>query len=35
MCVCVAAAGMYVVGWRWDCEETTQIWESCADVRIV
>ena len=28
------APGMYVVGWRWDCEETTQIWSSCADVLI-
>lgn len=27
--------GAYVVGWRWDCEETTQIWSSCADVEIV
>merc|ERR1712046_483171 len=26
--------GPYVVGWRWDCEETTQVWESCADVVI-
>eukprot|EP00662_Eupelagonemidae_sp_cell21_P001863 gene1863-56269_t len=23
--------GEYVLGWRWDCEETTQIWQSCAD----
>jgi len=27
--------GAYVVGWRWDCEETTQVWSSCADVEIV
>lgn len=27
--------GAYVVGWRWDCEETTQIWSSCADIEIV
>lgn len=27
--------GHYVVGWRWDCEETTQVWSSCADVAIV
>lgn len=26
--------GEYVLGWRWDCEETTQIWQSCADVTI-
>mmetsp|Transcript_20430 Transcript_20430/g.53178 ORF Transcript_20430/g.53178 Transcript_20430/m.53178 type:complete len:419 (-) Transcript_20430:197-1453(-) len=28
-------AGKYVVGWRWDCEESTQVWASCADVEIV
>ena len=27
--------GDYVLGWRWDCEETTQVWQNCADVRIV
>ena len=27
--------GAWVVGWRWDCEETTQVWSSCADVLIV
>ena len=27
-------AGDYVVGFRWDCEETTQVWSSCADVRV-
>ena len=27
--------GAWVVGWRWDCEETTQVWSSCADVQIV
>ena len=27
-------AGDYVLGWRWDCEETTQVWQSCADVTI-
>jgi hypothetical protein len=26
--------GAYVLGWRWDCEETTQVWASCADVTI-
>eukprot|EP00911_Craspedida_sp_UC1_P002861 UC1_evm1s2095 len=24
--------GDYVLGWRWDCEETAQIWSNCADV---
>lgn len=27
-------AGEYVLGWRWDCEQTTQIWASCADISI-
>lgn len=27
--------GDYVLGWRWDCEETSQVWASCADVTIV
>jgi len=27
-------AGEYVLGWRWDCEESTQIWTSCSDVTI-
>ena len=26
--------GDYVLGWRWDCEETAQIWQNCADVTI-
>jgi len=28
------AAGKYVLQWRWDCEETDQIWISCADVTV-
>ena len=28
------APGAYVLGWRWDCEETAQIWQNCADVEI-
>lgn len=27
-------AGEYVLGWRWDCEQTSQIWNSCADISI-
>merc|ERR1719330_294487 len=27
--------GDYVLGWRWDCEQTPQIWASCADVVVV
>jgi len=26
--------GEYVLGWRWDCEESNQIWQSCSDVTI-
>ena len=26
--------GDYVLGWRWDCEQTPQVWSSCADVYI-
>jgi hypothetical protein len=27
-------AGEYVLGWRWDCEQSNQIWQSCSDVSI-
>eukprot|EP00041_Stephanoeca_diplocostata_P012272 m.205828 g.205828 ORF g.205828 m.205828 type:complete len:77 (+) comp18884_c0_seq1:1248-1478(+) len=27
--------GEYVLGWRWDCEESNQIWQSCSDVTVV
>jgi len=26
--------GAYVLSWRWDCEETDQVWNSCADIII-
>merc|ERR1712060_1032562 len=26
--------GRYVLGWRWDSEETDQVWASCSDVTI-
>jgi len=26
--------GNYVLSWRWDCEETAQVWGNCADVAI-
>jgi len=26
--------GDYVLGWRWDCEESNQIWASCSDVTV-
>ena len=28
-------AGDYVVGWRWDCEMTAQVWAGCGDVSVV
>ena len=27
-------AGDYVLGFRWDCETSAQVWQSCADVKI-
>ena len=27
--------GFYVLGWRYGCEESNQIWASCSDVSIV
>eukprot|EP00440_Ansanella_granifera_P001336 gb/GFBE01001438.1/.p1 GENE.gb/GFBE01001438.1/~~gb/GFBE01001438.1/.p1 ORF type:complete len:387 (+),score=62.44 gb/GFBE01001438.1/:1-1161(+) len=27
-------AGEYVLGWRWDCEMTSQVWNQCADITI-
>ena len=29
------APGKYVLSWRMDCEETAQVWQNCADVRVV
>ena len=26
--------GQYVLGWRWDVEETAQVWSSCSDITI-
>merc|ERR1712050_156822 len=26
--------GEYVLSWRWDCEQTDQVWNSCADIVI-
>lgn len=28
------APGAYSISWRWDCEETPQVWNSCSDVMI-
>lgn len=27
--------GAWVLGFRWDCEESNQVWQSCSDVTIV
>ena len=27
--------GSYLLSWRWDAEQSTQIWQNCADVTIV
>jgi len=32
---CYMPAGDYVVGFRWDCEETAQVWNSCAEITVV
>lgn len=29
------APGNYLLSWRWDCEESTQVWQNCADIEIV
>lgn len=26
--------GEYLISWRWDCEQTTQIWQNCADISV-
>ena len=28
------APGDYLLSWRWDCEQTGQIWQNCADVHV-
>ena len=27
--------GDYVLGWRYDCEATAQVWANCADITLV
>ena len=29
------SAGEYVLSYRWDCEATSQVWQSCADITVV
>ena len=26
--------GKYVLGWRYDCEATAQVWSNCADIAL-
>lgn len=26
--------GHYLLSWRWDCEQSAQVWQNCADIRI-
>ena len=26
--------GAYALSWRWDCEESAQVWQNCADVEV-
>merc|ERR1712118_59426 len=27
--------GEYLLSWRWDCEQSPQIWQQCADIRLL
>lgn len=27
--------GDYLLSWRWDCEQSHQIWQNCADIQII
>lgn len=27
--------GEYLLSWRWDCEQSAQVWQTCADVKLV
>lgn len=26
--------GDYTLSWRWDCEESKQVWQTCSDIEI-
>eukprot|EP01006_Ploeotia_vitrea_P017617 TRINITY_DN48839_c0_g1_i1.p1 TRINITY_DN48839_c0_g1~~TRINITY_DN48839_c0_g1_i1.p1 ORF type:complete len:380 (-),score=25.13 TRINITY_DN48839_c0_g1_i1:1241-2380(-) len=28
-------SGEYLLSWRWDCEQSPQIWQNCADISVV
>ena len=27
--------GDYLLSWRWDCEQSTQVWQNCADIKVI
>lgn len=27
--------GDYILGWRWDCEQSPQVWNNCSDITII
>jgi len=27
--------GDYVLSWRWDCQDTPQVWMNCADIKVI
>lgn len=27
--------GAYLLSWRWDCEQSAQVWQNCADIKVV
>jgi len=27
--------GRWVLGWRWDAEQTSQVWNACSDITVV
>jgi len=29
------AEGEYLLSWRWDCEQSSQVWQNCADINVV
>lgn len=29
------APGRYLLSWRWDCEQSPQVWQNCADIVVV
>jgi hypothetical protein len=29
------APGAYVLGFRWDCDASSQVWQQCSDIELV